>query len=58
MVDLGAEPVEPGTPFVLIGASGSDRISAEEVAEKMGTINYEVTCMISSRVPRVFIDET
>jgi len=57
MADLGGEPVDPGTKFVLIGADGSDRISAEEVAHKLGTINYEVTCMISSRVPRVFIDE-
>jgi alanine racemase len=57
MADLGDEPVEPGTPFVLIGADGPDRITVEEVALEMGTINYEVTCMISARVPRIFTNE-
>ncbi len=56
MVDLGPEPVEPGTPFVVIGADGSEEITAAEVADRLGTINYEVTCMISPRVPRVYID--
>jgi alanine racemase len=57
MVDVGDDPVGAGEPFVLIGSDGIDRISAEEVAGKMGTINYEVVCMISSRVPRVFLNE-
>jgi alanine racemase len=52
-IDLGPETdVEPGAPAVLIGSQGSDRILAEEVAAWLGTINYEVTCGISSRVPR------
>jgi alanine racemase len=52
-VDLGPETdVEPGAPAVLIGPQGSDRILAEEVAARLGTINYEITCGISSRVPR------
>jgi alanine racemase len=51
-IDLGPETdVEPGAPAVLIGAQGSDRILAEEVASHLGTINYEVTCGISQRVP-------
>jgi alanine racemase len=51
-IDLGPETdVEPGAPAVLIGAQGSDRILAEEVASRLGTINYEVTCGISQRVP-------
>lgn len=56
MADLGDEAAAPGTPFVLIGAEGSERITAEEVAAKLGTINYEIVCMISSRVPRVFVE--
>ena len=40
-------------PRVLIGAQGSERILAEDVARRLGTINYEVTCGISARVPRV-----
>jgi alanine racemase len=52
-IDLGTETaVEPGAPAVLIGSMGSERILAEEVARRLGTINYEVTCGISSRVPR------
>jgi alanine racemase len=54
-IDLGPETdVEPGAEAVLIGAQGSDRILAEEVAARLETINYEVTCGISSRVPRHF----
>ncbi|MFL5908121.1 MAG: alanine racemase [Solirubrobacterales bacterium] len=52
-IDLGPETeVEPGAPAVLIGPQGSDRILAEEVAARLDTINYEVTCGISQRVPR------
>ena len=57
MVDLGEEPVEPGTPFTVIGAEGGKEITADEIAERLGTINYEVTCMISPRVPRVYVQE-
>ena len=52
-VDLGPEPaVEPGAEAVLIGTQGEETILAEEVARRLGTINYEVTCGISARVPR------
>jgi alanine racemase len=52
-IDLGPEAeVEPGAEAVLIGAQGDDAILAEEVAARLDTINYEVTCGISSRVPR------
>jgi alanine racemase len=54
-VDLGPEPgVEPGAPAVLIGAQGEQRILCEEVAHRLATINYEVTCGISARVPREY----
>ncbi len=52
-IDLGPETgVEPGDEAVLIGAQGDDAIFAEEVAGRLGTINYEVTCGLSARVPR------
>jgi alanine racemase len=51
-VDLGPEPVEYGAEAVLIGARGSERILAEDLARALGTINYEITCGISARVPR------
>jgi alanine racemase len=52
-VDLGPETeIEPGTEAVLIGRQGEETILAEQVARHLGTINYEVTCGISGRVPR------
>jgi alanine racemase len=56
MVDLGQDEVEVGAEAVLIGRQGKERISADEVADKLGTINYEVTCMISDRVPRIYVN--
>lgn len=47
--------VEPGEEVVLIGSEGGDKISVEEIAKLAGTINYEITCGISKRVPRVYI---
>jgi alanine racemase len=52
-IDLGPETeVEPGDEAVLIGRQGEEEILAEEVARRLDTINYEVTCAISPRVPR------
>jgi alanine racemase len=52
-IDLGPETdVEPGDEVVLIGSQGGGEILAEEMARRIGTINYEVTCGISARVPR------
>jgi alanine racemase len=38
---------------VLIGAQGDERIAAEELARRLQTINYEITCGLLARVPRV-----
>lgn len=46
--------VEIGTIVTLIGKDGGGRISANEIANKLETINYEITCMISNRVPRIY----
>lgn len=52
-IDLGPETdVRPGDEAVLIGRQGEEQILAEEVAARLETINYEVTCAISARVPR------
>jgi alanine racemase len=56
MVDVGNTRIEPGAVATLIGGDGDDRITAEELAVHIGTINYEVTARIPSRVPRVFVD--
>ncbi len=53
-VDLGPDTeVEPGAEAVLIGSQGGETILAEDLAHRLGTINYEITCGISARVPRV-----
>jgi alanine racemase len=52
-MDEGAEALR-GERAILIGIQGSERITAEEVARRLDTINYEVTCAITSRVPRVY----
>jgi len=54
-VDVGRDLVEVGTVATLLGRDGDDRISAEELAAHIGTINYEVTTRIPSRVPRVYL---
>jgi alanine racemase len=54
MIDVTAIPdVRRGDEVVLIGEQGGDRITAEDVAERLGTINYEVVSEILARVPRV-----
>lgn len=52
-VDLGPDTeVEPGAEAVLIGRQGEEVVLAEEMARRLGTINYEITCGLSARVPR------
>ena len=52
-VDLGRDgDGQVGDEAVLIGAQGPERILAEEVAQRLDTINYEVTCALTSRVVR------
>jgi len=55
MVDLGSETsVKVGEEVILIGRSGDEEISADEWARKLGTITYEITCQIASRVTRIY----
>jgi alanine racemase len=54
-VELGPEPVASvGEPATIIGRDGDERQTAEQLAGRIGTINYEVVCAISARVPRVY----
>lgn len=57
MIDLGDRHVEPGAEVTLLGRQGNAEIPAEEVANWLGTIPYEVVCMIGARVPRVYVNE-
>ncbi len=59
MIQLDEVPgARTGDEVVLIGQQGEARMTAEDVAKIWGTINYEVTCAISARVPRVYLHET
>jgi alanine racemase len=56
MVDVtDIEEVEVGAEVVLIGHQGKESISVDELAELIGTINYEIVCMIGQRIPRVYV---
>jgi len=53
----GEPPVAPGEEVVLIGRQGGETITAGELAAKLGTIHYEVVCMVTARVPRVYVKQ-
>jgi alanine racemase len=43
-----------GDEVVLLGQQGKERISAEELGERWGTVNYEVVCGLANRLPRLY----
>ncbi len=58
MVNVANDPVAIGDEVLLWGESPQGVIQALEVAERIGTIPYELTCAVSGRVPRVYIGRT
>lgn len=57
MVDVtGIPDVALGTEVVLMGKSGEERITADDLAALYGTIGYEFVCGINKRVDRIYID--
>ncbi|MDO9513809.1 MAG: alanine racemase C-terminal domain-containing protein, partial [Elusimicrobiota bacterium] len=55
MIDVTDLPsVGIGDEAVFMGGQGKEEISASQIADLAGTINYEICCGISSRVPRVY----
>ncbi len=48
--------VDIGEKAVVIGRQGNDEITIEELAAKANTINYEIICMLSERIPRRYIE--
>ncbi len=54
-VDLGAAPAASvGERAIIIGRDGGIRQTAEDLARRIATINYEILCGVSSRVPRSY----
>jgi alanine racemase len=57
MVDVGDDPVKTGDQAILWGEVQDGSIQILEVAEKIGTIPYELTCGVSRRVKRIYIGD-
>ncbi len=56
MIDVTAvKKVKVGDEVVLIGKQGNEEITADEIAKKIGTINYEVVTRINPKLPRVLV---
>lgn len=54
MFNASGLDVQKGDVVTLLGQDGDYSLPVDELAEVLGTINYEVVCMISNRVPRVY----
>jgi alanine racemase len=48
--------VKLGDEVVIIGQQGEDTVTVDELAEKLGTINYEIVTSIAQRVPRTAVN--
>ena len=56
MVDItDLENIEEGDEVTLVGRDGNEFISVEEVADMVGSFNYEFICVIGRRIPRVYL---
>lgn len=56
MIDVSEfDDIKAGEEVVLMGALGDERITAEEIGDLSGRFNYELVCLITQRVPRVYI---
>jgi alanine racemase len=55
VVDADGFEVAVGEEVVLLGRQGDQEVTADEWAELLGTINYEVVCQIGPRLPRRYI---
>ena len=56
MIDVtDIEDVKVGDEVILLGEQGTLKFNADDIADVMGTINYEILCMLKFRIPRVYI---
>ena len=56
MVEVTDVPnVKVGDEIIVMGSDGVNTISAEDIANATGTINYEITCAFGQRLPKVFV---
>lgn len=57
MLNVTGIPCQQGDVITLFGEADGASISIDEVAAYIGTINYEIVCMIDKRVPRVYTSQ-
>jgi alanine racemase len=55
VVDVGDLPVSPGDPVVLFGAGANGEPTAQDWADAVGTIHYEIVTRVGPRVARVYV---
>ncbi len=56
MIDVtDIENIKTGDEVIILGGEGDLKFNADDMAEALGTINYEILCRIKSRIPRVYI---
>ncbi len=48
--------IETGDEVVLYSSDSKSGITIDDIADKIGTINYEIICMLSKRVPRIYLE--
>lgn len=56
MVDVGDDPVKVGDEAVFWGDTDKGSLQAAKVAQRIGTIAYELCCSVTKRVPRVYLE--
>jgi len=56
MIDVtNVHNISIGDEVILFGADDNEKLPVEELAAKLGTINYELPCVINNRVPRCYV---
>ena len=56
MIDVtDVNNINIGDEVILFGTGDNLELPVESLAEKMGTINYEILCMVGKRIPRIYI---
>lgn len=58
MVDVTDVPdVKVGDEVIVMGSDGKNSITADDIAEATGTINYEIACAFGQRLPKVYVED-
>ena len=58
MIDITDIPgVQVGDEVILLGEDNGIKYNADDLAEELNTINYEILCLLKERIPRVYIKD-